>query len=41
MKQGVLYLVLNYNTTAAMTPILKADGTPHTVEDLRSDEYYN
>ena len=41
-ETGVLYLVSNYNGNAAtMTPILKADGTPYTVEDLRSDEYYN
>lgn len=41
-ETGVLYLISNYNlNTATMTPILKTDGTPYTVEDLRSDKYYN
>lgn len=41
-ETGVLYLVLNYNSSSTtITPILKADGTPYIVEDLRSDRYYN
>lgn len=41
-ETGVLYMISNYNcNTAVMTPILKADGTPYTVEDLRSDKHYN
>lgn len=37
---GVLYMISNYNQNAAvMTPILKADGTPYTIEDVRLKDY--
>lgn len=36
---GVLYLVYGNTNASTMSPILKADGTPYTIEDVNLRNY--
>ena len=36
---GVLYIIIGSGNTSTMSPILKADGTPYTIEDVNLRNY--
>lgn len=38
-ETGVLYIILGSGNTSTMSPILKADGTPYTIEDVNIKNY--
>lgn len=38
-ETGVLYMVHGAGNTSTMSPILKADGTPYTIEDVNLRNY--